>query len=381
MLSAAVILVVFAVIALAGAGSAVWLYRTALASAWRAQPAPRQLPVESAVAAGVTARATADPAGVPDPGWPGPSAGPGSGRPASQETTPVDDKEFGVVWEAPVGVTADHAGPPAAPEQVYDLAEWPDLDSAGDGPEGSGPRGPRAWPDLARSLYSRGWPAMDSPPSAASGWPRSGPLPHPEPDGHNSGGPGSDGPGSDSPNSDDAGWDGAGWDSPGSGSPGSDGAGWDGAGWDSPGSGSPGSGSPGSGGRRSDGAGWDGAGWDSPRSGSPGSGGPGSGSPGSGGAGSDSLNPISPHPSGPERDGPASDRPDSDGPDSDGPDSDGPDSDGPDSDGPDSDGPDSDGPDSDGTERPRDEGNGSPPGPRRGSAKVYVLGGPRRPRP
>ena len=245
MLSAAVILVVFAVIALAGAGSAVWLYRAAAASAWRAQPAPRQLPVESAVATGVTARATADPVGVPDPGWPGPPAVPGSGRPASQETTPVDDEEFGVVWEAPVGVTADHPGPPAAPEQVYDLAEWPDLDSAGDGPEGSGPRGPRAWPDLARSLYSRGWPAMDSPPSAASGWPRSGPLPHPEPDGHNSGGPGSGGPGSDSPSSD----------SPGSGSPGSGG----------PGSGGPGSGGPGPGG---------------PGPGGPGPGGPGPGSPG-----------------------------------------------------------------------------------------------------
>jgi hypothetical protein len=326
MLSAAVILVVFAVIALAGAGSAVWLYRAAAASAWRARPAPRQLPVESAVATGVTARATADPAGVPDPGWPGPPAAPGSGRPASQETTPGDDEEFGVVWEAPGGVTADHPGPPAAPEQVYDLAEWPDLDSAGDGPEGSGPRGPRAWPDLARSLYSRGWPAMDSPPSAASGSPRSGPLPHPEPDGRNSGGPGSDSPSSDSPGSD----------SPGSDSPGSD----------SPGSDSPGSDSPGWGGPGSDGAG--------------------PGSPGSGGPGSGGLNPNSPNPSAPERDGLVSARPDSDGPDSDGPDSDGPDSDGP---------------DSDGTEGQRDEGNGPPPGPRRGSAKVYVLGEPRRPRP
>jgi hypothetical protein len=291
MLSAAVILVVFAVIALAGAGSAVWLYRAAAASAWRAQPAPRQLPAESAVAAGVTARASADLAGVPDPGWPGPPAAPGSGRPASQQTTPGDDEEFGVVWEAPVGVTADHPGPPAAPEQVYDLADWPDLDSAGDGPQDSGPRGPRAWPDLARSLYSRGWPAMDSPPSAASGWPRSGPLPHPEPDGQNSAGPGSD-------------------------------------------------------------------------------------SPGSGGPGSDSLNPNSPNPGDPERDGLVSDRPDSDGPDSDRPDSDRPDSDRPDSDGPDSDGP-----DSDGSEGPRDEGNGPPPGPWRGSAKVYVLGEPRRSRP
>src|SRR5450631_2711862 len=122
MLSAAVILAVFAVIALAGAGSAVWLYRAAAASAWRAQPAHGQLPVESAVATGVPPRATAHLAAVPDLGWPGPPAGPGSGRPASQETTPDDDEEFGVVWEGPVGMTADHPGPPAAAEQVYDLA-------------------------------------------------------------------------------------------------------------------------------------------------------------------------------------------------------------------------------------------------------------------
>jgi len=266
MLSAAVILAVFAVIALAGAVSAVWLYRAAATSAWRARPAPRELPVKSAVATGATARATADLAAVPDPGWPGLPAAPGSGRAASQETTPEDDEEFGVVWEAPVGMTADHPGPPAALEQVYDLAEWPDLDSGGDGPDDSGPRGPRAWPDLARSLYSRGWPAMDSPPSAASGWPRSGPRPHPEPDGPNSGGPGSDGPGPDGPGPD--------------------------------------------------------------------------------GVAPNSLNPNSPNPSGPEPDGL-----------------------------------DSDGPDPDGTDGPRDEGNGPPPGPWRGSTQVYVLGEPHRPRP
>ncbi|MGD0937876.1 MAG: hypothetical protein ABR922_25310, partial [Streptosporangiaceae bacterium] len=110
MLSAAVILVVFAVIALAGAGSAVWLYRAAATSAWRPQPAPGELPAESAVATGATAPATADLAAVPDPGWPWPPAAPGSGRPASQETTPDDHEEFGVVWEAPVGTTADRPG-------------------------------------------------------------------------------------------------------------------------------------------------------------------------------------------------------------------------------------------------------------------------------
>jgi len=286
MLSAAVILVVFAVIALAGAGSAVWLYRAAATSAWRPQPAPGELPAESAVATGATAPATADLAAVPDPGWPWPPAAPGSGRPASQETTPDDHEEFGVVWEAPVGTTADRPGPPAAPEQVYDLAEWPDLDDAGDGPGDSGSRGPRAWPDLARSLYSRGWPAMDSPPSAESGWPRSGPRPYAEPDGPGAEGPGAEGPGSEGPGSE---------------GPGSDG---------------------------------------------PGAEGPGAESPAPDGLAPNGLNPNSPEPAGHG-----------------------------------SDGPDSDGPDSDGAEGPRDEGDGPPPGPSRGSAQVYVLGEPHQPRP
>ena len=263
MLSAAVILVVFAVIALAGAGSAVWLYRAAATSAWRPQPAPGELPVESAVATGATARATADLAAVPDPGWPWPPATPGSGRPASQEMTPDDDEEFGVMWEAPVGTTADRPGPPAAPEQVYDLAEWPDLDGAGDGPDDSGSRGPRAWPDLARSLYSRGWPAMDSPPSAASGWPGSGPRPYAEPDGSGSEGPGAEAAGAEGPGAEAAGAEAAGAEGPASDGPGSDGLAPNG------------------------------------------------------------LNPNSPEPDGHGPDGPDSDGPDSDGPDSDGPDSDG----------------------------------------------------------
>ncbi len=218
------------------------------------------------MATGVTSRATADLAAVPDPGWPGPPAEPGSGQPASQETTPGNDEELGVVWEAPVGMAADHPGPPAAPEQVYDLAAWPDLDSAGDGPADSGPGGPRAWPDLARSLYSRGWPAMDSPPSAASGWSRSRSRPHQEPGGPSSGGSGSGGSGS---------------------------------------------GGSGSGGPRSDAPGSDGL---APNSLNPGSLNPGS------------LNPGNPDPSGPDPDGLDSPGPDPDGPDSDGPDSDGPDS-------------------------------------------------------
>ncbi len=241
------------------------------------------------MATGATARATADPAAVPDHGWPGPPAAPGSGRPASQGTTPDDDEEFGVVWEAPAGMTADHPGPPAAPEEeVYDLAEWPDLDSAWDGPDDSGPRGPRAWPDLARSLYSRGWPAMDSPPSAASGWPRSRPRPHPEPSGSASDGPSSGGAASVGPSS-----AGSASDGPSSGGSASDG--------------------PGPAGSASDGPSSGGAASDGPGPGGPG--GPGSGGPSSNSLAPNSLNLNRADPSGPEPDGPDSDGRDSDGPD------------------------------------------------------------------
>ncbi len=316
MLSAAVILVVFAVIALAGAGSAVWLYRAAAFPARRAQPAPRELPVESAVATGATARGSADLAAEPAPGWPGSPAAPWSGRLAPQHTTRDDGRDFGVVWEAPAGMTADHPGPSAGPDQVYDLAKWPDLDSAEGGPGDSGPGGPRAWPDLARSLYSRGWPAMDTPPAAASGWSGSGPRPQPEPDGPSSGGSGSVGPGSGGP-----------------------------------GLGGPGLGRPGSNGLGPDGVGPDGVGPDSV---GPDSVGPDSLAP-------DSLAPDSPDPSGPESAGP-----DSAGPDTAGPGPDGSVSAGPASDGANSAGPVSAGPDSDSTDGAHDEGDG--PRPARGAA-------------
>jgi hypothetical protein len=345
MLSAAVILVVFAVIALAGAGSAVWLYRAAAFPARRAQPAPGELPVESAVATGATARATADLAAGPAPGWPGAPAAPGSGRPAPQQTTRDDDEDFGVVWEAPAGMTADRPGPLAAPEQVYDLAKWPDLDGARDELDDSGPRGTRAWPDLARSLYSRGWPAMDTPPAAASGWSRSGPRPQPEPDGPSSGGSGSGGPGSGGP------------------------------GLAGPGSGGPGSGGPGLAGPGSSGLAPDSLAPDSlaPDSLAPDSLAPDSLNP-------DSLNPDSPDPGGPESAGLDSPGPGPDGPGPDGPASDGsvpagPVSAGsvpagPVSAGSVSAGPASAGPDSDGTEGAQDEGDGPPPGLWRGSARV-----------
>ena len=66
------------------------------------------------------------------------------------------------------GGPSDPAGRPAAGGvyDVYDIEDWAAAeDSRGgyDRPGRSSP-GPRAWPDTAKSLYSRGWPVMDSSP-------------------------------------------------------------------------------------------------------------------------------------------------------------------------------------------------------------------------
>jgi len=68
-------------------------------------------------------------------------------------------------YDAPAG-PGDPAGPPARDVydvyDVYDIEDWPEDSRGGwDGP-GRNPPGPRAWPDTAKSLYSRGWPVMDS---------------------------------------------------------------------------------------------------------------------------------------------------------------------------------------------------------------------------
>ena len=172
MLSAAVILAAFAVIALLSGASAVWIFRAA-------GVAPRRS--RSARMTGMPG-ATTGPA--PDaPGEPDKDAGGRGGR--GQGDGPGTDAEYpersrpGAVLAAlgqPAGTAeldgpggpGDPAGLPAAGGvyDVYDIEDWAAAeDSRGgyDRPGRSSP-GPRAWPDTAKSLYSRGWPVMDSSP-------------------------------------------------------------------------------------------------------------------------------------------------------------------------------------------------------------------------
>ena len=163
MLSAAVILAAFAVIALLSGASAVWIFGAAGVAPRRSR----------------SARMT---------GMPGAATGPAPGAPgepdkdAGRETGGTDGQypersRPGAVLAAlgqPAGTVeldgpggpSDPAGRPAA-RVVYDVYDIEDRaatdDSRGgyDGPGRSSP-GPRAWPDTAKSLYSRGWPVMDS---------------------------------------------------------------------------------------------------------------------------------------------------------------------------------------------------------------------------
>ena len=169
MLSAAVILAAFAVIALLSGASAVWIFRAA-------GVAPRRS--RSARMTGMPGAGTGP---APDaPGEPDKDAG----RDAGKETGGPDAEypersRLGAVLTAlgqPAGTAeldgpcgpSDPAGRPAAGGvyDVYDIEGWAAAeDSRGgyDRPGRSSP-GPRAWPDTAKSLYSRGWPVMDSSP-------------------------------------------------------------------------------------------------------------------------------------------------------------------------------------------------------------------------
>jgi hypothetical protein len=135
MLSAAVMLAAFALVALAAAASVVWVYRAAGAAPPRSRPAPAGLPAD---AAGPDTPAAPDVAG---PGRPDEPAGPG--RP-----------------DEPAG--PDQAAAPEVAVDVYDIEEWAGPDEPGD-LDGVASRGPGGWPNPSKSLYSRGWPAMDSP--------------------------------------------------------------------------------------------------------------------------------------------------------------------------------------------------------------------------
>ena len=183
MLSAAVMLAAFAVTALAGAASVVWLCRVAAA-----RPRPAQ------------ARRTAGAAGRDDPGvmaatrladdgagfvavaWPGKPAGPGTAE-APEEAVTAARPDPG--WDDAGDVPGwDDAGDvPGWPGPGH-MPGWPGPgggpgpgDDRGSGREPDAPD-PCLWPDQRRSLYSRGWPAMDSPPHAEAAG-----SPDPEPGG------------------------------------------------------------------------------------------------------------------------------------------------------------------------------------------------------
>ena len=127
MLSAAVMLAAFAVIALAAAASVVWLYRATGAYAQRSRPALA--------------------------GQPGDAAGPDTPAAALDVAVPAPDDGIAGPDEG--------AGPRDAVD-VYDVEDWADPDGSRD-LDGLASRGPGAWPNPSSSLYSRGWPAMDSP--------------------------------------------------------------------------------------------------------------------------------------------------------------------------------------------------------------------------
>jgi hypothetical protein len=169
MLSAAVILAAFAVIALLSGASAVWIFRAAGVAPRRSRSA-RMIRIP---------RDATGPA--PDaPGEPDKDAGRDAGRETGGTNAEYPERSRpGAVLAAlrqsagtaeldGPGGTSDPAGWPAAGGgyDVYDIEDWAAAeDSRGgyDMPGRSSP-GPRAWPDTAKSLYSRGWPVMDSSP-------------------------------------------------------------------------------------------------------------------------------------------------------------------------------------------------------------------------
>ncbi len=170
MLSAAVILAAFAVIALLSGASAVWIFRAA-------GVAPRRS--RSARMTGMPGAATGP---APDaPGEPDKDAGRGADRETAGTDAEYPERSRpGAVLAAlgqPTGTAeldglggpSDPVGRPAAGGvyDVYDIEDWAaaeDYRGGYDRPGRSSP-GPRSWPDTAKSLYSRGWPVMDSSPS------------------------------------------------------------------------------------------------------------------------------------------------------------------------------------------------------------------------
>lgn len=163
MLSAAVILAAFAVIALASGTSAAWLFRAAAATPRRSDPARLT---------GMPAASPApDPPGAPDDETDAAAAYPERSQPGAGLATPGQPAGPAVYDGPPFPGNpgpGDPAEPPGAGDEygAYDVENWPGGDDSREGYGGNGPSspGPRPWPDTAKSLYSRGWPVMDGSP-------------------------------------------------------------------------------------------------------------------------------------------------------------------------------------------------------------------------
>jgi len=152
-----VILAAFAVIVLVSGASAVWLFRAAGTSRGRSRsvvtPATGLAPSADDAPGEPEHEADGTAPGYPERTWLG-AAMAGTGQPAG--------------FSAGDGAAGpdDSAGTAGDVYDVYDVEDWPGGEDSRGGPGGAGPRSPgrRGWPDAAKSLYSRGWPVMNSSP-------------------------------------------------------------------------------------------------------------------------------------------------------------------------------------------------------------------------
>jgi hypothetical protein len=154
MLSAAVILAAFAVIVLVSGASAVWLFRAAGTTPGRSRSA---VTPPTGLAPGAPGEPEDEAAGAapeyPERTWLG-------AAPAG--TAQLSGSSAG---DGAAG-SDDSAGLAGDVYDVYDVEDWPGAEDSRGGPGEAGRRSPgrRGWPDTAKSLYSRGWPVMDSSP-------------------------------------------------------------------------------------------------------------------------------------------------------------------------------------------------------------------------
>jgi hypothetical protein len=164
MLSAAVILAAFAVVALVSGASAAWIFRAAGVAPRRSRSA-RMTGMPGATTTGPAPDAPGEPDGDADRDTGGTDAEyPERSRPGA--LLAALGQPAGTAELDGSGGPSDLAGLPAAGGvyDVYDIEDWAAVEDSGgwyDRP-GRSSTGPRAWPNTAKSLYSRGWPGMDS---------------------------------------------------------------------------------------------------------------------------------------------------------------------------------------------------------------------------